>query len=159
MRKDWFWYNDYLSNTLPFISDSLAILGHTYCAQVQLLPTWDPVKNYRDSKHVMPIITPCYPPMNSSYNVGEPQLRRIRDELLRASKLCDYIMNDKSSLSCSCWDALFKGNDFFKQHANYVQVSYVKMDGSVFSSCDIISIPLLIISPPPKNKFPSYEAD
>ena len=26
----------------------------------------------------MPIITPAYPAMNSSYNVGEPQMRLIR---------------------------------------------------------------------------------
>ena len=56
--------------------------------------------------------------MNSSYNVGEPQLRRLRDELLRASKLCnDILLGEKT------WDVLFEGNDFFKQHANYLQVS------------------------------------
>jgi poly(A) polymerase len=90
---------------------------------VQPLPSWDPINIYRDSTHLMPIITPCYPSMNSSYNVGEPQLRRMRYELLKASKLCDTIMNDiASSISVSCWDVLFEGNDFFKQHANYLQV-------------------------------------
>jgi len=103
-------------------------------AGVLPLPTWDPVKNYRDSKHVMPIITPCYPPMNSSYNVGEPQLRRMRDELLRASKLCDNVMNDNFSSSCSCWDGLFKGNDFFKQHANYLQVDIIGPNEAEFRS-------------------------
>jgi poly(A) polymerase len=83
----------------------------------------------------MPIITPCYPPMNSSYNVGEPQLRRMRDELLRASKLCDNIVNNHASSSCSCWDVLIE-NDFFKQHANYLQVCVFNMDGPVSSSHD-----------------------
>ncbi|KAL3816428.1 hypothetical protein ACHAXA_007364, partial [Cyclostephanos tholiformis] len=100
------------------------------CALVKPLPTWDPIKNYRDSKHIMPIITPCYPPMNSSYNVGEPQLRRMRDELLRASKLCDSMMNDNSLSLCSCWDDLFKGTEFFKQHANYLQVCAVDITGN-----------------------------
>lgn len=102
-------------------------------AGVQPLPTWDPVKNYRDSKHVMPIITPCYPPMNSSYNVGEPQLRRMRDELLRASKLCDNIVNNHASSSCSCWDVLIE-NDFFKQHANYLQVDVIGTNEEEFRS-------------------------
>lgn len=97
---------------------------------------WDPIKNYRDSKHLMPIITPCYPPMNSSYNVGEPQLRRMRDELLRASKLCDGIMSGNPSSLCPSLDDLFKGSEFFQQHANYLQVCAVGIARLVFSLCD-----------------------
>lgn len=81
------------------------------------LPVWDPVNNFRDAKHLMPIITPCYPSMNSSYNVGEPQLRRIREELSRASKLCYDVSRGKTT-----WEALFEGNSFFTQHATYLQV-------------------------------------
>ena len=40
---------------------------------------WNPVTNPRDKAHLMPIITPAYPAMNSSYNVGEPQMRLIRE--------------------------------------------------------------------------------
>lgn len=39
---------------------------------------WNPVTNPWDKAHLMPIITPAYPAMNSSYNVGEPQMRLIR---------------------------------------------------------------------------------
>lgn len=80
-------------------------------------PIWDPVNNFRDSKHLMPIITPCYPSMNSSYNVGEPQLRRIQDELRRATKISSDVCFGRKT-----WSELFKGNDFFRQHANYLQV-------------------------------------
>ena len=45
---------------------------------------WDPLRNRRDALQLAPIITPAWPSMNSSYNVGVPQLRRIRDELARA---------------------------------------------------------------------------
>eukprot|EP00956_Cyclotella_meneghiniana_P024340 scaffold48769_cov96-Cyclotella_meneghiniana.AAC.4 len=81
------------------------------------LPVWDPVNNFRDKKHLMPIITPCYPSMNSSYNVGEPQLRRLREEMTRANKLCDNVARGKKA-----WDVLFEGNSFFTQHATYLQV-------------------------------------
>ncbi|KAL9189061.1 hypothetical protein ACHAXT_011551 [Thalassiosira profunda] len=87
---------------------------------VQPLPVWDPKTNFRDAKHLMPIITPCYPPMNSSYNVGEPQIRRLRDELWRASKLCDDICSGTKE-----WEVLFEGNEFFTQHANYLQVNII----------------------------------
>ena len=44
---------------------------------------WCPARNRRDAFHLMPIITPCYPSMNSAYNVGAAQLRRIKFELER----------------------------------------------------------------------------
>lgn len=105
---------------------------------VQSLPSWDPINIYRDSAHLMPIITPCYPSMNSSYNVGEPQLRRMRDEFLKAGKVCDTIMNDisTSSISVSCWEVLFEGSDFFKQHANYLQVCSCTIIHRFFQMCE-----------------------
>ena len=42
------------------------------------LPVWNPVSNFKDSLHIMPIITPAYPSMNSAYNVGLPQFRCIQ---------------------------------------------------------------------------------
>jgi len=89
---------------------------------VNHLSTWNPRENFRDAKHLMPIITPCYPSMNSSYNVGEPQLRRIRDEFWYASKLMDKVYSGKEK-----WNALFESNGFFDQHQNYLQV---KIKGS-----------------------------
>lgn len=41
------------------------------------LPVWNPLVNPKDYQHIMPIITPAYPAMNSSYNIGLPQFRRI----------------------------------------------------------------------------------
>ena len=84
---------------------------------VEPMRVWDP-SNHRDSMHLMPIITPCYPQMNSSYNVGEAQLRRMRHEFRRASEVCDGILSGRAG-----WDSLFEESDFFDQHANYLQVS------------------------------------
>ena len=42
------------------------------------LPVWNPKLNIKDGLHIMPIITPAYPAMNSSYNVGIPQFRLIQ---------------------------------------------------------------------------------
>jgi poly(A) polymerase len=44
----------------------------------RFLPVWNPRANYKDSLHIMPIITPAYPAMNSAYNVSTPQFRCIQ---------------------------------------------------------------------------------
>jgi len=51
---------------------------------VPVLPVWNPKTNVRDMQHIMPIITPAYPAMNSAYNVASPQFRMMQDEIHRA---------------------------------------------------------------------------
>jgi poly(A) polymerase len=79
------------------------------------LPAWNPNVNPRDGLHICPIITPAYPSMNSSYNVGMPQLRRIQDEMILA---CNHLKEKDSDYS-----SLFKPSDFFTRHEHYLQVT------------------------------------
>lgn len=59
------------------------------------LPVWNPYVNPRDKAHIMPIITPAYPAMNSAYNVALPQFRRIKVRIICGEGLIEF------SLSCS----------------------------------------------------------
>jgi hypothetical protein len=63
------------------------------------MPVWDPRENPRDRSHIMPIITPAYPCMNSSYNVQECTLQVMVDEFKRGE--------GSSSCGTGCW--IFKG--------------------------------------------------
>ena len=85
-------------------------------AGVLAMPSWNPQVNPRDARDIMPIITPIYPSMNSSYNVGLPQLRRIQDELLRGYNLL------KENPCFRLWE---QPTDFFTRHQHYLQVSVV----------------------------------
>ena len=49
-------------------------------SQMQHWQVWDPATNPRDRLHIMPIITPTYPAMNSSYNVIPSTFRILESE-------------------------------------------------------------------------------
>jgi len=53
------------------------------------LQVWDPRRNFKDRGHLMPIITPAYPCMNSSYNVSASTLRVMTEEFQRGSDICE----------------------------------------------------------------------
>lgn len=53
------------------------------------LQVWDPRRNPKDRFHLMPIITPAYPCMNSSYNVSSSTLRIMTEEFQRGNEICE----------------------------------------------------------------------
>ena len=93
--------------------------------------------------HLMPIITPVYPAMNSSYNVGIPQFRLIQEEIQRAQFICQQLaaiqgggggggsgsgsgMLGEERVTSSdkilwLWQDLFQSatEDFFQRHPRY----------------------------------------
>ena len=83
-----------------------------------------------DGHHLMPIITPAYPCMNSSYNVSIPQFRLIQEEILRAQNIFQQLPACAESDSTSkedivaLWQELFQSatNTFFQRHPRYIQV-------------------------------------
>ncbi|KAH1124890.1 hypothetical protein GLYMA_06G088500v4 [Glycine max] len=86
-------------------------------------PIWDPRRNPRDRFHTMPIITPAYPCMNSSYNVSASTLRVMVDQFCYGNKICDEIELNKAQ-----WSALFQPYIFFEAYKNYLQVDIIASD-------------------------------
>ncbi|KAL6841687.1 hypothetical protein ACP4OV_028516 [Aristida adscensionis] len=86
-------------------------------------PVWDPRKNPRDRSHHMPIITPAYPCMNSSYNVSTSTLRVMMEQFQFGNKVCQEIEMNKTS-----WSALFEPFQFFEAYKNYLQVDIIAED-------------------------------
>jgi len=102
----WKWPNPVLLNT---ITDGN--LG---------LKVWNPKIHPKDRTHLMPIITPAYPAMNSTYNVSESTLSLLKQELGRGRKICDNIEKGNGS-----WTELFEPSDFFVRYKAYVQVDII----------------------------------
>lgn len=86
-------------------------------------PVWDPRKNPRDKTHHMPIITPAYPCMNSSYNVSISTLRVMMDQFQFGNTICEDVELKKSH-----WSALFEPYIFFEAYKNYLQVDIIATD-------------------------------
>ncbi|XP_052182057.1 nuclear poly(A) polymerase 4-like [Diospyros lotus] len=78
---------------------------------------WDPRKNPRDRAHHMPIITPAYPCMNSSYNVSASTLSIMMEQFLFGDKICQEIELNKAQ-----WTALFEPYLFFESYKNFLQI-------------------------------------
>ncbi|KAI3987813.1 hypothetical protein MKX01_020927 [Papaver californicum] len=81
------------------------------------LPIWDPRRNHRDRLHQMPIITPAYPCMNSSYNVSSSTLRVMTEEFQRGHEICEAMELNKAD-----WNNLFEQYPFFDAYKNYLQI-------------------------------------
>eukprot|EP00952_Eustigmatos_sp_NYUAD-ZCMA_P010218 42044-Eustigmatos_ZCMA.PRE.1 len=64
----------------------------------------------------MPLITPAFPAMNSAYNVGLPQMRRLKEEFQRGNDIFKATDMRKTR-----WAELFEPTDFFRRYGHYVQ--------------------------------------
>ena len=70
-------------------------------------------------QHLMPIITPAYPCMNSTFNVSNTTKQILIKELCRAAKIVRKI--NSHTPGCN-WMTLFKTYDFFKEFYHYIRV-------------------------------------
>ena len=66
--------------------------------------------------HVMPIITPAYPAMNSSASVSSHTREIMKQEMARAHEIVTKIINERGS----DWGRLFEPSDFFLQYPHYL---------------------------------------
>ncbi|KAI5059732.1 hypothetical protein GOP47_0026051 [Adiantum capillus-veneris] len=87
------------------------------------LPVWDPRKNPRDRLHLMPIITPAYPCMNSSYNVSTSTLRVMTEQFENANEVCKAVEMKQAE-----WSSLFESYAFFDAYKNYLQIDIMAVD-------------------------------
>ncbi|GLE08627.1 hypothetical protein PINS_up019931 [Pythium insidiosum] len=80
---------------------------------------WCPQKNHHDRAHLMPIITPGFPAVNSCVNVNVSTLRIIKEELERGKQLLDEMLA-KGLSSPAVWHRLFAPSELLVRYDHYV---------------------------------------
>lgn len=68
-------------------------------------------------REIMPIITPAYPAMNSSYNVNKHSLSVMVHEFKRGYEVCSKMTKERGE---DGWDLLFEPSDFFIRYDHYL---------------------------------------
>jgi poly(A) polymerase len=80
-------------------------------------PVWNPRMNPLDRRHLMPIITPAYPAMNSTYNVSRSTKAVLLEEFQEGANITYEIMQKRAP-----WSALFLPVKFFESFKYYLMI-------------------------------------
>jgi len=120
---------------------------------------WNPKTNPADKQHIMPVITPVFPAMNSTHNVTETTKRVLLDEFRRGYEVVKSVEAQKSA-----WKDVLDPFPFFSHFRNFLWVEvlaktdevYVKFSGWVESKLRILTRSLeaingMIIHPNPEQ--------
>jgi poly(A) polymerase len=86
---------------------------------------WNPAIYKQDKANLMPIITPAFPSMCSTFNITESTKKVIIHEIKRASKITHNIFAGKAQ-----WSDLFKQHTFFTSDHKY----YLTVIASAFNA-------------------------
>nr|CCA26398.1 Poly(A) polymerase putative [Albugo laibachii Nc14] len=78
---------------------------------------WCPQTNHHDRAHLMPIITPGYPSVNSAVNVNRATLRIMQEEFQRGRYIVEEITE---KYAFGNWQNLFTPSEFLVRYDNYL---------------------------------------
>lgn len=112
IMTQWSWPNPVL---LCEPSDAAARLNNGAAVS---MAQWDASSNYRDRKHLMPILTPAFPSQNCTYNVGQSTFRAITQEIKRASLLVE----EMDATNVMMWNVLCAPSSFFNEYKLFLRI-------------------------------------
>lgn len=123
------------------------------------LKVWNPKTNPGDKQHIMPVITPSFPAMNSTHNVTETTKRILLDEFRRGYEVVKNVEANKSP-----WKEVHDPFPFFSHFRRFLCLEvlakndevYQKFSGWVESKLRILTKQLeaitgMIIHPNPEQ--------
>ncbi|GBE62630.1 poly(A) polymerase [Babesia ovata] len=81
---------------------------------------WDPRNNATDRQHLMPVITPAFPSMNSTHNITLTTKRILTEEFKRAHELLKS--QRKASDMSRVWEQVLEKEDMFASHKHFLVI-------------------------------------
>jgi len=113
------------------------------------LKVWNPKTNPADRQHVMPVITPAFPAMNSTYNVTETTKRILLEEFRRGFETVRLVEQQKAA-----WSKVHEPFPFFDHFQHFLCMEvlvrtdevYKKFSGWVESKLRILVMQLEAVS-------------
>jgi poly(A) polymerase len=78
---------------------------------------WNPKKYSRERFELMPVITPCYPCMNSTFNITWSTLQVLKGEFGRGLQIASRVEEGAAR-----WDELFEPAAFFDAYHNFLMI-------------------------------------
>lgn len=88
---------------------------------------WDPNKNKPGTfGNLMPIITPAYPPQNSTFNITKTTKDVMMREFHKAYDKLTKINDEENT-----WDKFFLPINFFRIYAEYIRIDFLSIDPAV----------------------------
>ncbi|SOS77518.1 poly(A) polymerase PAP, putative [Plasmodium sp. gorilla clade G1] len=117
-------------------------------------PVWDPEKNIKDKLHIMPIITPAFPCMNSTHNVTYCTRNILIEEFKRAHSIIQYMEDEnniKSSIrmnklwpnnnvnninnsSNNVWMTILEPLDLFSTYKHFLHIQIMGINEFIYNS-------------------------
>lgn len=91
---------------------------------LMMFKVWDPKTNPQDRLHLMPIITPAFPAMNSTHNVTNTTKRVMINEFKRAHEL----LKTQSQMT---WNDLLEPANIFNEFKHFLVIIVVASDEKV----------------------------
>ncbi|KAG7395621.1 hypothetical protein PHYBOEH_003421 [Phytophthora boehmeriae] len=82
---------------------------------------WDPQHNIHDRAHLMPIITPGFPAVNTAVNVNLSTLRVLREEFARGKSIMDDLRRRGLSHPSS-WNQLFAPTEVLVRYDHHLAI-------------------------------------
>jgi len=89
---------------------------------------WNPKVYPQDKMHLMPIVTPAFPSMNSTHNVSETTRRIILEEIARGVKTVEQVEQGRSK-----WAEVYNQLPFFTQYRHFICIEVLAKSKPTFT--------------------------
>jgi len=103
---------------------------------------WNPKTNHADRQHIMPVITPAFPAMNSTHNVTGTTKRILLDEFRRGYEVVRNVEAQKGE-----WCEVHEPVPFFKTFKHFLWVEILALSDETYKKyCGWVESKLRILT-------------